>query len=600
MTFLRRSDIVRIVYLLVGGIFIVRLLVMQVMNDVYKQAAEKNIIQPVISYPYRGMIYDRHGQHLVYNVPIYDLMVIPKEVKHLDKVSFCQAFDIPCQAFEKSLKKAQAYSYVKPSVFIKNLSQEKWARVQDHMTNFGGFFVRVRTVREYPLPLLAHTLGYIGEVSAEQLAADTSSYYKPGDMIGISGLEKSYEQVLRGKRGISYQCRDAQGIVQGSFKNGMLDRPPVPGEDLQTTLDTSLQMYGEYLMAKQSGSIVVIAPQTGEILALVSSPTYDPNLFAVGNTGEYFPTLQKNTAAPLLHRPIMAMYPPGSIFKPCQALIALQEKVIQPHTTHACNRKLLNCHEHPVPSNVQKAIQYSCNPYFYHVFKSIINQKVSTNPYEDTCIGLKKWGAYLKTFGFGVALGVDLLGEKNGHVPNTEFYDRRYGRGRWKTSTIRSLDIGQGELLVTPVQLANLSAIIANRGYYYTPYLIKQIGEQSMTPDEHSKHEVAIDRAHFELVAHAMRAAVTGGTAWRAHIPDMIVCAKTGTAENPHGADHAMCIAFAPQDNPQIALAVCVENAGWGARSAAAIAGLMIEKYLRGTVSRDQMETYVRKGNFSH
>jgi penicillin-binding protein 2 len=596
----QRGYIIHTAFILVGLIFLARLFFIQVLSDAYQLAAEKNIIQPVVEYPYRGVIYDRHGVFLAYNVPVYDLMVIPKKVKHLDTSAFCQDFGISLQTFDSTLKKAQAYSYVKPSVFIKNISQETWAKTQDHFAAYLGFFVRARTVRAYPMPTLANTLGYVGEVGPQQLTADTSHYYKRGDIVGISGLEKNYEQVLRGERGIKYQVSDAQGIAKGSFKKGAFDQVSVPGQDLKTTIDATLQMYGERLMENKLGSIVALSPQTGEILALVSSPSYNPNLLTGKAFSNHFASLEQDPSLPLFHRPIMAMYPPGSIFKIYQALIALQEKVICTHTSYACNKKLLNCHSHPSPLNLRKAIKYSCNPYFYHVFRNIVNQKKSNNAYEDTRLGLEKWCGYLKMFGLGTTLGIDLPGEKSGYVPDAQFYDRRYGAGCWKASTIRSLDIGQGELLITPLQMANFATTVANRGYYYTPHLVKQIGEQSIPPTEVKRHEVAIDRAHFEFIASAMQEVVEGGTAWRARIDGIDVCAKTGTAENPHGADHSVCVAFAPRAKPQIALAVYVENAGWGSRAAASIASLLIEQYLQGAVSRPWLEDYVRKGDFLH
>jgi penicillin-binding protein 2 len=592
--------VIHITFISVGLIFLAKLFSIQVLSDAYKLAAERNIVQPVVEYPYRGAIYDRNGAFLAYNIPVYDLMVIPKEVKHLDTSAFCQDFGISLPVFHQLLEKAKVYSYVKPSIFIKNLSQETWAQVQDHAAAYLGFFVQARMVRQYPTPILANTLGYVGEIDAQKLASDSSSYYKQGDMIGISGLEKSYEKVLRGERGMKYQVSNARGIVQGSFKGGALDRVSVPGNDLHITVDASLQLYGEWLMENKLGSIVAIIPQTGEILTLVSSPSYDPNLLTGKNFGSHFVALRQDALAPLFHRPIMAMYPPGSIFKLYQALIALQEKVLCKHTSYACNKKLLNCHPHYSPLNLQEAIKHSCNPYFYHVFRNIINQKVSKNTYEDTRIGLERWCSYLQEFGLGAALGIDLPGEKGGFVPNTQFYDRVYGKGCWKASTIRSLDIGQGELLITPLQMANFAATVANQGYYYTPHLVKKISAQSMLPEEVEKYTVAIDPTHFECIANAMQEVVEGGTAWRARIKEIAICAKTGTVENAHGADHSVCIAFAPRENPQIALAVYVENAGWGARAAASIASLLIEQYLKGTISRSWLQDYVRKGDFFH
>ncbi len=600
MTNSKRGQVVQIFFLLVALVFLIRLFSIQVLGEEYKLAAEKNIIQPVLDYAYRGLIYDRHRKLLAYNAPIYDLMVIPKAVKHLDILTFCQDFDITPQEFDQALQRTKRYSYVKPSVFIKDISQTTWAKAQDHLDMYSGFFISGRTARQYPYATLANTLGYVGEISSQQLATDTTNYYKQGDLVGISGLEKSYQEVLRGQRGIQYKITDARGIPQGRFKEGALDQLPVPGDALLTTIDTKLQLYGEHLMKNKIGSIIALAPQTGEVLAIVSSPAYDPNLLVGKKFSKHFALLEQNTLAPLFHRSIMAMYPPGSIFKLLEALIGLQEKVICGDTVYACDKKLLNCHLHPSPLSLHKAIKYSCNPYFYHVFRRIINQQVASNPYEDTRIGLEKWCNYLREFGLGTSLGIDLPGEKCGHIPGVQFYDTWYGQGRWKASTIRSLDIGQGELLVTPLQMANLAATIANKGYYYIPHLVKQIGEEPVSPEKIRKYIVNIDKAHFEFVAQAMREGVEGGTSWRARIQGIPVYAKTGTAENPHGEDHAACIAFALQGDTQIALAVYVENAGWGSRAAAAIAGLMIEQYLKGGISRPWIQDYVLKGDFSH
>lgn len=597
---LHRAHIIHIAFVLVGLMFLIRLFFMQVVSDTYKLAADKNIIQRVVEYPYRGVIYDRYGDFLAYNVPSYDLIVIPKAVKHLDVAAFCQDFGITLPKFDSAMKKAKAYSYVKPSIFISNISQETWAKTQDHMAEYLGFFVQARTARQYPKPMLANTLGYVGAISAQQLAADTTHHYKQGDMLGISGLEASYEKVLRGVCGIRYQVHDAQGRARGSFKGGAYDHVSVPGENLTTTIDSVLQRYGEQLMDHKLGSIVAIAPQTGEILALVSSPSYDPNLLTGGDLGNHFVALEQNKLAPFFHRPIMAMYSPGSILKPYQALIALQEKVLLSSTAYDCNKKLRKCHPHPAPVNLHNAIKYSCNPYFYHVFRNIINPTTPNNADKGLCLGLATWCNYLKRFGLGTALGIDIPGEKRGYVPDAQFYDQHYGKGRWKASTIRSLDIGQGELLVTPLQMANLVAILANRGYYYTPHVVKQIGAQPISPQEEDKHELAIDRAHFECIANAMQEVVEGGTAWRARIKGISICAKTGTTENPHGKDHSVCIAFAPKENPQIAIAVCVENAGWGSRAATAIASLLIEQYLKGDISRLWIHNYVLRGDFFH
>jgi len=595
--YLSRSHIIQIIFILAGVTFIIKLFFIQVVNTEYSIAAEKNIVQRIEEYPYRGIIYDRNKQLLVYNNPVYDLMVIPKAVKNLNILSFCQAFNISTSEFTNALNRAKRYSHIRPSVFIKNIDHNDFAAIHTKLSDYLGFYIRARTVRKYPQAMLANTVGYVGEINTAQLLADTSQYYKQGDLIGISGLEAKYEALLRGKRGVKYKITDARGQEKGSFKEGTLDILSVPGQDLISTIDASLQLYGETLMRNKIGSIVAIEPSTGEVLAMVSSPAYDPNLLTSKNLSNNFAALERDSLAPLFHRPIMAMYPPGSIFKLVQALIALQEGVVQPNTVYSCNKKIVNCHPHPSPTNLHQAIQFSCNPYFYHVFKHIVNQHIVKDTYEDTRIGLNKWLNYVRQFGLGKQLGIDLPHEKSGYLPDVSFYDARYGEKRWKASTIRSLDIGQGEMLVTPLQMANLAAIMANRGHYYTPHLIKSIEGQTIST---KKHVIQIEKNHFDFAVNAMRDVIDSSSAWRAKIKNVIVCGKTGTAENPHGEDHAVFMGFAPLEAPKIAIAVYVENAGWGARAAAAIAGLMLEKYLMGQVSRKSIEDYVLKGDFTY
>lgn len=594
--YLSRNHIIQIIFTLVGVILVIKLFFIQVVNTEYQIAAEKNIVQRIEEYPYRGIIYDRNNQLLVYNNPVYDLMVIPKAVKNLDILSFCKVFNISKAEFTNIFNKAKRYSYIRPSVFLKDINHTDFARIQDQLSDYIGFYVRARTVRRYPHPILANTLGYLGEISAIQLAADTSNYYKQGDLIGISGLEAQYETLLRGKRGAKYKITDARGQEKGSFKEGALDILSIPGQDLVSTIDVNLQIYGELLMKDKIGSIVALEPSTGEVLAIISSPSYDPNLLTSKNLSCNFSCLEKDGLAPLFHRPIMAMYPPGSIFKLIHAVIALQEEVLNTNTMYSCNKNILKCRSHPSPTNLHQAIQYSCNPYFYHVFRNIINQHRAADTYEDTRIGLERWLSYVRQFGLGTQLGIDLPNEKSGYLPDVNFYDLRYGYKRWKESTIRSLDIGQGEMLVTPLQMANLAAIIANRGYYYTPHLIKRI-ENSILPIQ--KHEIQIDKKHFDFIVYAMRDVIENSSAWRARIRNITVCGKTGTAENPHGEDHAVFMGFAPLEEPRIAIAVYVENAGWGSRAAASIAGLMIEKYLTGKITRTAIERYVLKGDFT-
>ena len=433
------------------------------------------------------------------------------------------------------------------------------------------------------------------------LNLDTTNYYSQGDYIGISGLEAMYEDWLRGKRGEKIKMVNAKGIEQGSFKDGKLDKQAVPGVNLGSTIDSDLQVYAEKLLENKVGSVVAIEPSTGEILVMTSAPSYDPNLLSGRNFGSNFNKLQKDTLYPLFNRPIMAdVYPPGSIFKLIQTLIGLQENVIYPETDFECNKKLIGCHNHGPNENLQGAIRYSCNPYFYKVFRRIINQNKHENTYKDSQIGLEIWREHLLSFGMGNPLGIDLPNEKPGIIPTTAHYDKLYGKGRWKFSNIYSLAIGQGELGFSPLQIANFTTIIANRGYYIKPHLIKAIGDTNEPlPQFNEKHFTTIDRKHFDLVVDAMEKVVESGTGqYRAKLKDIKVCGKTGTVENPHGEDHSVFIAFAPKDNPQIALSVYVENAGQGARAAAAISGLLIEKYLKGDQAELYFEDYVMTGEF--
>ncbi|MBW8051235.1 MAG: penicillin-binding protein 2 [Cytophagales bacterium] len=604
-----RKYIIASVIIIAGIIYLVKLFSIQVLDSTYKLAAENNIIQKIIEYPYRGLIYDRNGKLLVFNSPVYDLMVIPKEVKVAYTLDFCNLFQISKEDFMSKIKAAKKFSYVQPSVFIKQISNQEFAGIQDHLIEYEGFYIQARTVRAYPHKNLANTLGYLGEISGEQLQQSGKENYRPGDYIGISGLEYQYEDSLRGRSGVRWIIVDVKGVEKGSFKEGLYDTLYVAGKDLITTLDFELQQYAEKLMVNKIGSIVAIEPSNGEILTIVSKPAYDPNLL----TGRIFPKnfalLEKDTLAPLFNRPIMAMYPPGSIFKIVQALIGLQEGAIHPNTWFSCNPNILNCHQHPSPNNLYGGIKYSCNPYFFNVFRKIINQKRSDNIYQGAATGLNKWREHILSFGFGEKLGVDLLDEKKGLIPSVEDYNKIYGKGHWLFSTIYSLSIGQGEILITPVQMTNIAVIVANKGHYYTPHLINAIGKKSskdnsinsniskLTQQYLVKHKTTIDSQYFDIVTNAMEAALSG-TAWRAVHKDIAICGKTGTVENPHGEDHSMFIAFAPKEDPKIAISVVIENAGFGGKWAAPIASLIIEKYLNDTISRGWLEKYVLEGNF--
>lgn len=595
----RRPVILIIVIVMIGVTLIAKLFMIQVADDSFLRRAERNAIQRIVDHPYRGLIYDRNNALLVFNNPVFDLMIIPREFIVKDTAQFCELFNIEKEVLIENYNAAKTYSWVKPSSLIKQISNEDFARIQDYLIDYPGLFVMTRSVRAYPEPRAAHALGYIGEINASQLERDTLKYYRQGDYIGLSGLESYYESALRGKKGAKYKMVNVRGVDKGSFKNGDLDTASIAGTNIQSTIDLELQRYGEMLMDGKRGSIVAIEPKTGEILSFVSAPAYDPNQLAGSKFSENFRNLNVNTDKPLFNRPIMATYPPGSIFKIVQSVVGLQQGTLTPNTTFSCNRSLVACHNHPSPSNLFAAIRNSCNPYYHQAFRQIVNTGASSNTYKDTEIGLEHWKEAVMKFGLGKNLGVDMNGEKGGDVPGSKLYNRIYGEGRWKYSTIYSLSIGQGELLVTPLQMANLSAVFANKGYYFPPHLIKSVGgDPTKIPEKYrTKVDVGVEAHHFDMVQDAMAEALYG-TASRAIIKDIEVAGKTGTAQNPQGADHSVFIAFAPKDDPKIAIAVYVENAGWGGRAAASAASLMIEKYLKRTVERTALEEYVMVGNF--
>ncbi|WP_439881183.1 penicillin-binding protein 2 [Pontibacter sp. MBLB2868] len=593
-----RKYVIQGIFLLVGVVYALRLFYIQVVDSSYKQAAETNAIKTIIQYPFRGLIYDRKGKLLVQNTPVYDLMVIPKEVKQLDTLRLSNLLQLPLEDIRERLKKARTFSYVQPSIFYQKLTTQDFAHIQDNLIDFPGFYINARTARGYPHQSLAHALGYIAEISPKQLEDSTYQGYRPGDYIGKSGIELEYENFLMGKRGVKYKMVNVRGIEKGPFKDGAYDTLSVAGENLVSTIDLDLQAYGEFLMNGAKGSVVAIEPSTGEVLAYVSSPFYDPNLFTGKDYGKNYMSLLSDPNKTMFNRPIMASSnPPGSIFKLAQALIALQDGIITPNTGFPCNQSLVKCsHAHQAPTDLSIAIKTSCNPYFYQVFRAVVNQGKSGNTFKDTAIGLGDWREKITSFGFGTKLGIDLPNEKQGIIASPAMYNKIYGENRWKFSTIYSLSIGQGELGVTPLQMANFMATIANRGYYVTPHIIRSIGENGKPlPEYQQKHYAAVEARHFEPVIEGMAQVVSSGTGRNASLEKLgiAVCGKTGTAENPQGKDHAVFVAFAPRENPKIAIAVYVENAGFGAQSAAPIAGLMIEKYLTDSVSRKSMEQWV-------
>ncbi|MCR4659540.1 MAG: penicillin-binding protein 2 [Bacteroidales bacterium] len=591
-----RNRVVKIIFIVVGAIFIVRLAMLQLFDPKYKQLADQQSLRNITQYPARGFIYDRHGQLLVHNEAVYDLMVIPRMVQNLDTAYFCEALGITRDDFDQRMKKARTYSPFAASIFMKQISKEEYALWENKAFRFKGFYISQRTLRIYDRPIAAHVLGYVGEVNERDL--ERNPYYKRGDYIGKSGLELQYEEVLRGTKGKKIMHVDVHNREIGPYQNGALDTLPIEGLNLYTTLDADLQQYAEELMANKRGCVVAIEPATGEVLALVSAPSYDPNLLVGRVRGDNYRKLESDIAKPLFNRALQAQYPPGSIFKVAQAMVALDLGVIQPGTGFVCDKSLVGCHNHPSASCVQDAIKMSCNPYFYQVYRRVIQQNRHRNIYRDSQYGLSVWRNYMLGFGFGQRLDIDLPNVQRGNIPDTAFYNRWYGRERWAFSTIYSNSIGQGEVLVVPLQMANLAAIVANRGYYITPHLVRYYGPDSVRDERYLQHhETGVDHRYFDIAARGMYDVVhgAGGTGHRAAVPGISVCGKTGTAENI-GNDHSVFIAFAPQDNPRIALAVYVENAaGGGGTWAAPIAGLLIEKYINGEVKRHDVERLYRE-----
>ena len=593
-----RSTVIRIIFLTVGIIFIVRLAFMQVFDSEYRRQADRQALRPITQFPARGLIYDRNGELLVYNEAVYDLMVIPRMTKGLDTNMFCRVMGITRDEFDARMRKACKYSTYSASPFMKQVSKEEYGSWENSLYKFRGFYVQQRTLRVYDKPIAAHVLGYVGEVDQSEIDAD--KFYKQGDYIGKSGLEKSYEEVLRGIKGKRIMQVDVHNREIGSYMNGAYDTMAVEGVNLYTTLDASLQEYAEGLMANKRGCIVAIEPSTGEGLAMVSAPGYDPNLLVGRVRGENYQMLLQDISRPLLNRALIEHYPPGSIFKVAQAVTALQLGVITPNSGFVCDKSLVGCHNHPSARSVQEAIKMSCNPYFYQVYRRVIQQGKYKSIYKDSPYGLTVWRDYMLRFGFGQKMGIDLpaSGITPGFIPDTAFYNKRYGRERWAFSTIYSNSIGQGEVTVVPIQMANLACIVANRGYYITPHLVRYYGPDSVRNEEfYTKHETGINKAYFDIAANGMYDVVhvASGTARRANIPDIDICGKTGTAQNI-GEDHSVFICFAPKEKPKIAVAVYVENArGGGGYWAAPIASLVIEKYIRGEVSRKDVEKMYRE-----
>jgi penicillin-binding protein 2 len=601
-----RKEIIQIVFVLIGIIFLVKLFSIQVLDDRYKNLADINAIRKEVQFPVRGLILDRNGKLIVYNSPEYDLLIILREVEDFDSVRFCEVFDMTQEDLRGHFKnlfaeiKNRRANELQPTPFITKLSNYDLAKIQDNIDEFEGFYIQARTTRAYASPAAANALGYVSEVSKGQLDRDKTGIYRQGDYMGQSGIESYYEEYLRGRRGVNYLMRNKDGVIKGKYEDGKYDTLSIPGQNLTSTIDLSLQEYGEYLMKGKAGSIIAIEPSSGEILSMVSGPSYDPTMLTGKNYSSNFVLINSDTLKPLFNRPLMAQYRPGSIFKIAQAMVALQEGVITPDTRFRCDRSIINCHGPHSNEDLRGAITNSCNPYFWAVLKRMLNKGKSDNPFDDTRIGLEEWNKHISSFGFGKRLGIDLPNEKGGLVPSPKYYDRAYGGRPWKFSNIYSIAIGEGENLVVPLQMANFAATIANKGYYITPHLVKSIGNTGMPlPQYLEKHYTTIDPINFQIAADAMQEVVESGTGqYRAQLKDVVVCGKTGSVQNEPRPDHSVFIAYAPKENPKIAVSVYVEFSGQGARAAASIASLMIEKYLYGGTKRPNIETYVLKGKF--
>lgn len=588
--------------LLLGIIYLMRLFSLQVLDESYAIQSSSNSIKKIIEIPPRGEIYDRYGNLIVYNTTVYDLLVTPSKARVKDTLRLCRTLGIERWEFDSLMNVAKAYSRVKPSPFLRQLSKEEFAQIQDVMVDYPGFEFERSSVRTYTTKSMANALGYVSEITKRQLENQEEPYYRQGDYIGQTGLEKFYEKELRGKRGTRFVMVNVNGIHMGSWKGGTLDTASVVGKNLHTGIDLMLQQYADSLLVNKVGSVVAIEPKTGQILAIASSPTYDPQMLSSRSFSKNYMELYRNPYRPLFNRAVMSSYRPGSTFKLIQALVALQEGIITPGTGFAHGNAPMKCHGHPHIASVAMGVQHSCNPYFYHVFRKLLYDNDESNTYTASAYGLRRWHKWAEKFSMGDRLGVDLPSEFKGNVPDDEYYDNRYGKGKWKFSNIYSISIGEGELLTNPIKLANLAAIIANRGYYYTPHIVAAIGDKEGEPLSQYlvKHETGIAREHFETVIEGMKNAVVRGTvpAFAQLTSGIVSAGKTGTSQNPKGEDNSIFVAFAPVDDPKIAIAVIVEYSGFGGSHAAPIANLLMERYiLRKTVSKS-VEDYVLRKNY--
>lgn len=601
-----RKNGILITFILGGLILLVNILKLQLFTPAYKDLAKKNVVRKEIAYPVRGSIYDRNGTLLVGNQRSYDLTVIPRMVKDLDTNALAKYTDTPLDYLKYKLKRAKRYSSFLPSILVKSIEKESGMRLLEHIHQFPGIYLEERTARHYPIPIAANVLGYIGQAS--QRIINKNPYYSRNDNIGITGVEKTYEDTLRGEKGYHYINKDVHSRSKGAYEDGKNDLKSIPGKDLKLTLDADLQLFAEQLMKNKKGAIVAIEPSSGEILSLVSSPTYDPNLLIGRRRSKNYALLEKDTLTPLYDRSLVGQYPPGSTFKLINALIALQEGAINSNTTFPCShgwrfssQLKVGCHSHKSPLNLKQSIAQSCNAYYCYTFQRLIDKN------DNTKINYQKWTEYVESFGLGHFLNNDLHTGKRGLVPNVKYNDSRYPFS-WKAPTVISLSIGQDALLTTPIQMANMCAAIANRGHFFTPHILSEVDNKHIKIEKFiTPKKINIEKRHFETVINGMYEVVNGkkGTAKNAKVNDIEICGKTGTAENfkiKNGKrvqlkDHSIFIAFAPKDNPKIALAVYVENAGWGSSYGSPIASLLIEKYINGDITRPELQQKIIEAN---
>ena len=579
------------VAVVIVAIYLVRLFTLQLMSDDYKKNADSNAFLKKIEFPSRGAITDRNGRLLVYNQPAYDIMVIMNEESgRLDTTEFCQSLGITKEFFIQRMNdikdrtKNPGYSRFTQQLFMSQLSNEEFSMFQEKIFRFPGFYVQQRSIRQYQNKSAAHILGDVGEVSPSDIEDD--DYYMPGDYIGKLGVEKYYEKELRGEKGVQIMLRDARGRIQGKYQNGKYDRRPVAGKDLTLSIDLNLQALGERLLEGKRGSIVAIDPRTGEVLCMVSSPTYDPRIMVGRQRGKNHRLLSHDLWKPLLNRSIMGMYPPGSTFKTSQALTFMSEGIISPGTAFPCHHGFycrglhVGCHSHPSPISLVNAISTSCNGYFcWGLYYMMGNRR----KYKNVQDAMSMWRDYMVSMGFGYKLGIDLPGEKRGMIPNADYYDRNY-HGSWNGLTIISISIGQGEVTLTPLQIANLGATIANRGYFYTPHVVRKVQGEPLDTAYTRRHYTKASQRAYNYVVAGMRSSALKGTCRMLGKYDFEACGKTGTAQN-RGHDHSVFMGFAPMNEPKIAISVYVENGGWGADYGVPIGGLMMEQYLKGKLS---------------